>query len=99
VWLGVTRNHTTANLPQRLFFVATLRIKFGRRVRALRRDLQLTQEQLAEQAAVSVDFLSLVERGVNAPSFETLERVARALHVPVQELFVFTKSGQRLKGV
>jgi transcriptional regulator with XRE-family HTH domain len=38
---------------------------------------------------VSVDFLSLLERGINAPSFETLERLARALKVRVVELFNF----------
>jgi transcriptional regulator with XRE-family HTH domain len=49
----------------------------------------MTQEQFAEAARVSVDFLSLVEKGVNAPSFETLERFARALKVRVAELFNF----------
>lgn len=49
----------------------------------------MTQEQLAEAASVSVDFLSLVERGINAPSFETLERLARALKVGVVQLFDF----------
>ena len=49
----------------------------------------MTQEQLAEAADISVDFLSLVERGVNAPSFATLGRLADALGVPEKELFEF----------
>jgi transcriptional regulator with XRE-family HTH domain len=49
----------------------------------------MTQEQFAEAAAISVDFLSLVERGINAPSFETLERFARVLKVGVADLFTF----------
>jgi len=36
-----------------------------------------------------VDFLSLIERGINAPSFETLEQMAKRLRVPVQALFEF----------
>ena len=48
-----------------------------------------TQEQLAEAAEISVDFLSSMERGVNAPSFETLEKLSQALDVPVKELFDF----------
>jgi len=36
-----------------------------------------------------VDFLSLIERGRNAPSFETIERMARRLRVPVMALFDF----------
>ena len=48
---------------------------------------RMTQEQFAERLDVSVDFLSLVERGINAPSFETLERMAKRLGVPVAEFF------------
>lgn len=49
----------------------------------------MTQERFAETLNVSVDFLSLVERGINAPSFETLERIAKRLKIPVAELFKF----------
>ena len=66
-----------------------LRKKFGKRLQTLRRQAGLTQEQLAEAAEVSVDFLSLVERGVNAPSFDNLEKLAKAFGVSVRELFDF----------
>jgi transcriptional regulator with XRE-family HTH domain len=69
--------------------VATLRKKFGRRLRTIRIRRRMTQEQFAERMDISVDFLSLVERGVNAPSFETLERMAKRLRVSVAELFTF----------
>ena len=69
--------------------MASLRIQFGKRLRRLRLARDMTQEQFAEAASVSVDFLSLVERGINAPSFETLERFARALKARVAELFDF----------
>ncbi|MGA2372693.1 MAG: helix-turn-helix domain-containing protein [Candidatus Korobacteraceae bacterium] len=69
--------------------MARLRVQFGRRLRQLRRSRDMTQEQFAEAAAISVDFLSLVERGINAPSFETLERFARVLKVSVADLFMF----------
>ena len=68
--------------------MAPLRIQFVQRLRALRRERGLTQEQLAEQTKLSVDFISLVERGVNALSFETIEQLAKALNVKVVELFV-----------
>jgi transcriptional regulator with XRE-family HTH domain len=66
-----------------------LRKNFGQRLKALRQQAGLTQEQLAEAAYISVDFLSLVERGINAPSFENLERLAKVLGIPVRELFNF----------
>jgi len=49
----------------------------------------MTQEKFAELLDVSVDFLSLVERGRNAPSFGTLDKFARRLRVPVADLFRF----------
>ena len=66
-----------------------LRKQFGKRIRALRRHAGLTQEQLAEVAGISVDFLSLVERGICAPSFDNLEKLTRALNLPIRELFNF----------
>lgn len=49
----------------------------------------MTQERFAEVIDISVDFLSLIERGINAPSFETLEKMARRLHLSVADLFGF----------
>jgi transcriptional regulator with XRE-family HTH domain len=49
----------------------------------------MTQERFAELLNISVDFLSLMERGVSAPSFETLEKIAKKLRVPVAHLFTF----------
>jgi transcriptional regulator with XRE-family HTH domain len=40
---------------------------------------------------ISVDFLSLIERGINAPSFETIEQMAKRLRVPVKAFFDFEK--------
>lgn len=64
-----------------------LRKKFGKRLRALRRQAGFTQEQLAEAARISVDFLSMVERGINAPSFDNLEKLAKALGVSIRDFF------------
>jgi transcriptional regulator with XRE-family HTH domain len=66
-----------------------LREKFGQRVRWLRGEHGLTQEQLAERAGISVDFLSLIERGRSSPSFENLAELADALETSVAELFNF----------
>jgi transcriptional regulator with XRE-family HTH domain len=70
--------------------VRTLRILFGLRLRQLRRQNNITQERLAESIGVSVDLISNIERGINAPSFETLEKLAEILDVPVKELFDFS---------
>lgn len=44
--------------------MSELRVQFGRRLRQLRRQKDLTQEQLAEAAGISVDMLSNIERGI-----------------------------------
>jgi transcriptional regulator with XRE-family HTH domain len=59
----------------------------GRRVRALRETMRLTQDAFARRCGISVSFASLLERGERSPSYETLLVIAKALEVPVSELF------------
>lgn len=66
-----------------------LQKKLGQRIAALRRSRELTQEQLAEAVDCSVEFISLVERGVNAPAVAGLEKFAKVLRVEVRDLFTF----------
>jgi transcriptional regulator with XRE-family HTH domain len=66
-----------------------LQKKLGQRIASLRKSRKLTQEQLAEAVGCSVEFVSLVERGVNAPSVSGLEKFAKILKVEVRELFTF----------
>ena len=78
--------HTSAG---NTLHVATLRKRFGQRLRDIRTSREQTQEEFAETLGISVDFLSLIERGRNAPSFETLDRMARKLKLPLADLFTF----------
>ena len=66
-----------------------IKINFGKRLAALRKASGLTQEQLAEKAEYSVEFISFIERGVHAPSLDGVERLARSLNVAEAELFRF----------
>jgi len=67
--------------------VSKLVNNLGKRIASLRRLAGLTQEDLAEACSYSVDFIGLVERGINAPTVERLTDVAEALGVKVWELF------------
>jgi len=69
--------------------VPSLREKFGQRLKAIRLSRKLSQEQFAELLGISVDFLSLIERGINAPSFENLDAFAAQLKIPLSGLFDF----------
>jgi len=61
----------------------------GKRVAYLRNQTGLTQEQFAEKCDYSVEFISLIERGINAPSVDRLSRMAQVLGVEVKDLFDF----------
>lgn len=63
--------------------------RLGQRIASLRRRQRLTQVELAKSLGCSVEFISLVERGVNAPSVARLENFARVLRVSVAGLFTF----------
>lgn len=74
--------------------MSNLKEQFGKHLRILRVQRHMTQEQLAESSRISVDFLSLMERGRNAPSFGILERLSEALNVSVKVLFDFEEDGR-----
>ncbi len=67
----------------------SLRERFGQRLRVIRLARKLSQEQFAELLGISVDFLSLIERGINAPSFENLDAFSVQLKIPICVLFDF----------
>jgi transcriptional regulator with XRE-family HTH domain len=50
---------------------------------------------LAEKVERTVDAISPLERGRSLPSFETLERLALALDVPIRDFFVVDKGDER----
>jgi transcriptional regulator with XRE-family HTH domain len=66
-----------------------LQKKLGQRIAYLRRAQGLTQEAFAELLGYSVEFISLVERGVNSPTTAGLEDFATVLKVEVRDLFTF----------
>lgn len=68
-----------------------IKTKFGKRLTELRKSSSLTQEQLAEAADYSVEFISFMERGQNGPSLEGIERLARALNIKESTLFEFAE--------
>jgi transcriptional regulator with XRE-family HTH domain len=58
---------------------------FGRRLRAMRRQIGLTQTELAG-ADMSTSYISLLESGKRRPTADTLTRLAARLNTPVELL-------------
>jgi transcriptional regulator with XRE-family HTH domain len=71
--------------------MADLRAQFGKRLRKIRRDKDMTQEQLAEAIGVTMEYISRMEGGRYSPSFQVLEKLAEVLEVEVEEFFHFPK--------
>lgn len=59
----------------------------GQRVRQVRKENQLTLKQLAKGCDLSPNSISLVERGLVAPTVSTLCKIAHALGVPASLFF------------
>src|SRR5215831_6887031 len=59
----------------------------GERIRAWREKRGLTQGDIEQRAGLLRCYLSRVENGHTVPSIETLEKIARALEVPLYQLF------------
>ncbi|CEP66453.1 Cro/C1-type helix-turn-helix domain [Moorella glycerini] len=58
----------------------------GKRIRELREERGYSLQDLASKAEVSVSYLSEIERGAKKPSLKTLEKIARALNFPREQL-------------
>jgi len=63
-----------------------IKARFGRRLRQLRTDRGLSQEELAFRAGLHRTYISSAERGERNVSLVNLVRLARALDVHVREL-------------
>lgn len=67
--------------------MSELTVRFGQRVKELRKSCGLTQEELAERVEVSKDYIGLIERGLRSPSLQVIEKIANSLGVTIHVLF------------
>lgn len=62
-------------------------MRVGLRIKAIRKEKFGSQAKLAEAIGRSLEAVSSIERGKSLPNFETLERLAKVLDVPMREFF------------
>jgi transcriptional regulator with XRE-family HTH domain len=58
----------------------------GRRLRIVRVTLDCSQDEIAEAAGVTRNFVSAIERGAQGPDAYRLSRIAAAINVPLAAL-------------
>ena len=65
--------------PRGKKFIKTPDLKFGGLIRECRQMKKLSMESVAEQAGLTIGFISQVERNITVPSLVSLQSIARVL--------------------
>lgn len=69
-------------------------MKIGAKIKELRIQKSLTQEELADRAELSKGFISQLERDITSPSIATLVDILQCLGTNLEEFFTGTTSEQ-----
>lgn len=67
--------------------ISATHIKLGQRIKQLRVENKLTQEELAFKVGVDRSYMGFVERGEKNPTLLTLMKIAKSFKIPLKELF------------
>jgi len=60
--------------------------QFGQRARTIRLKQGFSQGDVAKRMNVHRSYISSIERGVRNPSLKVIQRIAKALEVPMEKL-------------
>lgn len=71
-------------------------MNLGKAIKLCRIQRELSQEELAQAAGISVSYLSLLERNKRDPNLSTVETVAVALDMPLFLLLYMAEDNHRL---
>ena len=63
--------------------------QFGAKVKLLRQEQGLTQEQFAQKCALHKNYIGMVERGERNPSLINIEVIAQGLEISISDLMKF----------
>jgi transcriptional regulator with XRE-family HTH domain len=71
----------------------------GDRLREMREEKKLSQGDIEKRTGLLRCYISRVENGHTVPAIETLEKMARALEVPVYQLFYDGEQPPKLRNL
>lgn len=71
----------------------------GAAIKFCRQQRNLTQPELARRAGISPSYLSVLEKGKRDPSFSMIEKIARALDVPLSLLIFVATDASEIQGL
>jgi transcriptional regulator with XRE-family HTH domain len=64
-------------------------IRFGARIKMLRQEKGLTQEQFAKKCGLHKNYIGMIERGERNPSLLNIEVIAKGLEISISDLMRF----------
>ena len=67
--------------------MSNIAVSLGKRIRELRTQKHMSQEELAFKAGISAAHLGQIERATKNPTIDTVSGIAAALEVPITALF------------
>jgi len=63
-------------------------VKFGNRVKELRKELGISQEELASRADLHRTYIGMIERAEKNVTLINIEKIANALNVAISKLLI-----------
>lgn len=62
-------------------------VKLGKRIKKIRKEKGVSQEELADKAKIHRTYMGKIERGESNPPIYTTYKIAKALSVHIYDLF------------
>ncbi len=75
-----------------------IRQTIGKRIHRLRRQMDLTQQGLAEKIGVNASYIGPLEKGLKCPSITVLQKLAEELNQPVFSFFLDDRADAQGEG-
>ncbi len=70
--------------------VPKIRLQLAKQLRRLRKELELTQEEMAERVGMDARYYQRIESNKpNAVKIDTIDRIAKSLNLPAWKLLKF----------
>lgn len=67
--------------------IPDIKRRFGRAIKKRRSEIGISQEELAERSNLHRTYIADIERGERNVSLENIEKLAKALNIPIAALF------------
>ena len=74
-------------MPIKLPKKSELLVAFGEIIRDIRKEKELSQEELADKAGLHRTYIGMIERGEKNITLENINKLSKALQTPMHELF------------